>query len=76
VYHKIKFIDSQTLEVLNSIHVQPQRKTKHNEAVKARFDTVLVNDGTGKPVGIKGYCIDQVQAVFLLPKHIRTQYPI
>jgi hypothetical protein len=48
VYHRIKFVDSQTSEVLDSVHVQPKRKTKHNKSVETRFDTVLVNDGRGK----------------------------
>jgi hypothetical protein len=59
VYHRIKFVDSDSLEVADSIHVQPKRTKAHNREMPARFDTVLVNNGRGKSIGIKGVYIQK-----------------
>lgn len=63
VYHKVKFIleDSQQLGIMHSTldaaHARPPRKDPQNRHVPARFDTVLVNEGTGGPSGITGMYI-------------------
>jgi hypothetical protein len=53
VYHRIKFVDPVNQETIDSVHVKPKGKTKRNQETKARFDTVLVNNGKGEKVGIK-----------------------
>ena len=59
-FHKLKFVleDAQHLGVMESTrdtaHARPARKDKRGWLVPARFDTVLVNDGTGGPVGVQG----------------------
>lgn len=54
VYHRIKFADQSTCQVVDSVHVQPQKRTKHGREMQGRFDTVLINDGTGGATGVKG----------------------
>ena len=59
-YHRIKFIleDAQRLGIMEGIHdaahARPARKDRQGRPVPARFDTVLVNDGTGGPTGVEG----------------------
>ena len=59
-YHKIKFWNTDALgqenmaDTLDSIHVWPSWKDKKGNTVLGRFDTVLVNDGTGGHSGVKG----------------------
>ena len=40
--------------VVDSIHVKPASKDKHGKNIPARFDTALINDGTGGDTGLKG----------------------
>jgi hypothetical protein len=61
VYHKVKFtsydpyiVQGPNISVVDAIHIQPSRKDNRNCDVPARFDTVLVNDGSGKDIGITG----------------------
>jgi hypothetical protein len=54
VYHRIKFVDSISHQVADSVHAQPKKKSKHGSDMQGRFDTVLVNNGRGRAVGIKG----------------------
>ena len=60
VYHWIKFIleDAQRLGIMEGIHdaahTWPARKDRQGRQVPARFDTVLVNKGTGGPTGVEG----------------------
>jgi hypothetical protein len=61
VFHRIKFTteDPYTARgpedsVVDSIHVQPQRTLKSGELLPARFDTALINDGTGGMSGVAG----------------------
>ena len=60
VFHKIKFIleDAQHLGIMealhNAAHARPARRDRYGRHVPARFDTVLVNDGTGGPSGVQG----------------------
>jgi hypothetical protein len=75
VYHRIKFMDLNTSEVVDSIHVQPKKSIAHNREMQPRFDTALVNDGTGKAIGVKGYRVGQVRVVFSLPNRVKAFFP-
>ncbi|KAJ7602632.1 hypothetical protein B0H17DRAFT_1342294 [Mycena rosella] len=59
IYHRIKFVteDPYTAggpqdSVIDSIHVQPQKTTRSRKQLAGRFDTALVNDGSGGMTGI------------------------
>ncbi|KAI1788267.1 hypothetical protein LXA43DRAFT_894956, partial [Ganoderma leucocontextum] len=73
-FHKLKFIleDAQHLGIMentqDAAHAHPARKDKQKRMVPARFDTVLVNDGTGGPVGVQGYRVGRLWLIFKLPK--------
>jgi hypothetical protein len=61
VFHKIKFtsydpyaVGGAKETVVDSVHVQPVRKDKRNRNVPPRFDTAVINDGTGQETGVKG----------------------
>ena len=60
VWHKIKLSleDAQHLGVMeamhDTVHARPQRTNLRGQTVPARFDTVLVNDGTGGFSGVEG----------------------
>jgi hypothetical protein len=61
VFHKIKFtsydpyvVGGPMESVVDSIHVQPVRKDKRNRDVPARFDTAVINVGTGRETGVTG----------------------
>lgn len=61
VFHLIKFTTTDFYTtggpsdvVVDSVHVKPRRIDGRGREVPARFDTVLVNDGTGQEVGLKG----------------------
>ncbi|KAI1789741.1 hypothetical protein LXA43DRAFT_948029 [Ganoderma leucocontextum] len=74
VFHRVKFIleDAQRLGIMDGIrdvaHARPERKDTHGRKVPARFDTVLVNDGTGESIGVKGYRVGRLRLIFKLPK--------
>ncbi|KII92122.1 hypothetical protein PLICRDRAFT_103181 [Plicaturopsis crispa FD-325 SS-3] len=76
VYHKVKFWNQDALghegttfsDTLDTIHVRPMRQNARGKLVPGRFDTALVNDGTGGRTGVKGYRVMQVRAVFSLSK--------
>ncbi|KAJ6475861.1 hypothetical protein DFH09DRAFT_952625 [Mycena vulgaris] len=82
VFHRIKFTteDPYTARgpedsVVDSIHVQPQRILKNGELLPARFDTALINDGTGGMSGVAGYRVGQVRVVFPLgSRHLRNLF--
>ncbi|KAF7372072.1 hypothetical protein MVEN_00065500 [Mycena venus] len=79
VYHRIKFIteDPYTVggpedSVVDSIHVQPPKSGRSGKQLPGRFDTALVNDGSGGLIGVTGYRVAQVRVVFSLkPHHIQ-----
>ncbi|KAJ7814888.1 hypothetical protein B0H14DRAFT_3090055 [Mycena olivaceomarginata] len=79
VYHRIKFIteDPYTAggpedSVVDSIHVQPAKAARSGKELPGRFDTALVNDGSGGLTGVGGYRVGQVRVVFSLkPHHIQ-----
>lgn len=58
VWHRIKFLRedpaSKTTITADSIHVQPPTIDSHGHRVPGRFDTALVNEGTGGNTGIEG----------------------
>jgi hypothetical protein len=58
VWHRIKFVmtDAVTSKVLtaDSIHCRPGRRDSRGKPVPGRFDTALINDGTGEDIGLDG----------------------
>lgn len=61
VFHTIKYRSTDyytsngpSQSVVDAIHIKPKRKDGRGREVPARFDTVLVNDGNGMDVGLKG----------------------
>ncbi|KAJ6549721.1 hypothetical protein B0H19DRAFT_1211389 [Mycena capillaripes] len=61
--------------VVDSIHIQPQKFLKNGELLPARFDTALINDGTGQMTGISGYRVAQIRVIFSLgPRHLRNLF--
>ncbi|EPQ52542.1 hypothetical protein GLOTRDRAFT_79649 [Gloeophyllum trabeum ATCC 11539] len=72
VYHKIKFWNTDPfgrkslLDSADAVHVRPARQDSRDRAVPPRFDTVLVNMGSGT-IGLQGYRVAQVRVVFSIP---------
>ncbi|KAG2085840.1 hypothetical protein BD769DRAFT_1374013 [Suillus cothurnatus] len=72
VYHKIKWLSVDTrghgdpLATVDSVHVMPCRTSacQKNDALPARFDTALINNGTGRSVGVEGYRVGQIWVIF------------
>ncbi|KAF8811590.1 hypothetical protein BYT27DRAFT_7231651 [Phlegmacium glaucopus] len=60
VWHRIKFMrtDPSTLT----------REDSHGKLIPSRFDTGLINDGTGEDIGLDGYHIGRIRVVFSIPK--------
>lgn len=58
VWHRIKFVvtDALTSRLLtsDSIHCHPGRHDSRGKLVPGRFDTALINDGTGEDIGLDG----------------------
>ncbi|KAJ7722680.1 hypothetical protein B0H16DRAFT_1666226 [Mycena metata] len=76
VFHRVKYIteDPYTARgpedsVVDSIHVQPRKLLRNGKELDGRFDTALVNDGTGQLTGVHGYRVAQVRVVFSLKAH-------
>lgn len=76
IYHKVKLwlgnnmhhrLSSDEFDV---VHAKSSHKNKYGQDIPGRFDTVLVNDGTGEFIGIKGYRVAQVRLIFSLPSHV------
>ncbi|KAJ7859622.1 hypothetical protein B0H14DRAFT_3084916 [Mycena olivaceomarginata] len=65
VYHKING------DALDVVHVKPGYANRQGRTIGGRFDTVIVNDGTGEHSGVKGYRVGQVRVVFSLTERIR-----
>ncbi|KAJ7312316.1 hypothetical protein DFH08DRAFT_717847 [Mycena albidolilacea] len=76
VYHKMKFWNGDALgrengaDVVDTVHVKPGYQNKKGHQVGGRFDTVLVNDGTGSHTGVSGYRVGRVRVVFKLSKQV------
>jgi hypothetical protein len=60
VWHHIKFLRKDPVSRLSvtadSIHCRPERLGPRGTRIPARFDTALINDGTGEDIGIEGMC--------------------
>ena len=59
VYHRLKFTapgDSTLAKRVtsDSIHVRPARETRKGKKIPARFDTALLNVGSGGETGVQG----------------------
>ncbi|KAI1786574.1 hypothetical protein LXA43DRAFT_975694 [Ganoderma leucocontextum] len=73
-YHRLKFVleDAQQLGIMDvtrdAAHARPARKDRRGKVVPARFDTVLVNEGTGGPMGVSGYRVGRLRLIFKLPQ--------
>ena len=88
VYHKLKFVvatnsDKAKAITLDAIHVRPERKSKRETLIPARFDTALLNVESGRETGLQGvsptsimcretdshqgYRVGQVRVIFTLP---------
>ncbi|KAJ3554685.1 hypothetical protein NM688_g2979 [Phlebia brevispora] len=69
VFHKARFWEHDfplyrhASDQYDVIHVRPARGN-----VPGRFDTALINDGTGGAVGIKGYRVGHVRVIFTIPQ--------
>ena len=73
VYHKIKFtsydpyvVGGPRESVVDSIHSRPIRKDNRNREVPARFDTAVINDGTGQETGVAGNLTFSMYLHFIL----------
>jgi hypothetical protein len=49
-------MDPSTMKVstADSIHCYPGRSDSHGNPISGRFDTALINDGTGEETGLEG----------------------
>ncbi|KAJ6600827.1 hypothetical protein B0H10DRAFT_2319986 [Mycena sp. CBHHK59/15] len=76
VYHKIKYVtESSPDTTIDSVYAKPAARNKRGKEVAGRFETVLVNDGTGKDTGVDGYRVGQVRVVSSIPeKHIKKVF--
>jgi len=59
VFHKLKFITTSDLDqakiiTLDSVHVRPERRSKRGTLIPARFDTALLNLGSGGETSQRG----------------------
>jgi hypothetical protein len=58
VFYKIKFTSARRFEsetrTVDAVHVRPARRDTKGRLIGARFDTAIVNDGTGEAVGMTG----------------------
>jgi hypothetical protein len=52
VFHKIKFVSTDTSDVIDTVHVQPDQRDTHGRLIPPRFNTVLV--WGGPQVGVHG----------------------
>ncbi|KAG2148156.1 uncharacterized protein EDB93DRAFT_1240504 [Suillus bovinus] len=84
VYHIVKWqsVDAQghgdRCVTVDSVHIKPRHvaTSQTGTDVPARFDTVLINDGTGHSVGIKGYRVGQICVIFSIPQNSTpTMFP-
>ena len=67
VWHRIKYLRedpvSRALVTADSIHVRPSTIDSHGHTVPGRFDTALVNEGTGRDTGVGGKFGTQLPAL-------------
>ncbi|KAG1722754.1 hypothetical protein EDB19DRAFT_1898159 [Suillus lakei] len=77
-YGATYFRHGDPLVTVDSVHVKPHRTGTHqqNDALLARFDTALINDSTGQSVGVEGYHVGQICAIFSLrERHAQSLFP-
>ncbi|KAH9040246.1 hypothetical protein EDB84DRAFT_1647334 [Lactarius hengduanensis] len=74
VFHKIKFVSTPDLDIIDVVHIQPDQKDARRRTIPSCFDTVIVR---GKPQDgahvNKGLRIAQVHVVFQLPNKVLPQ---
>ncbi|KAI9433897.1 hypothetical protein H4582DRAFT_2112690 [Lactarius indigo] len=71
VYHRIKFTNYNTSEIVDVVHVRPEQKDTRGRPVPSRFDTVLVRGKSQDIVhGSNGHRIAQVRVVFEIPSKV------
>ena len=67
VWHRIKYLCedpvSRTTVTADSIHVRPATIDSHGHTIPGRFDTALVNEGTGGETGVEGESSTQQHAL-------------
>ncbi|KAI0366896.1 hypothetical protein BV20DRAFT_1025390 [Pilatotrama ljubarskyi] len=78
VYHKAKFMLADVHKsrvaqdagapLVDVLHARPRRRGKYGHQVPGRFDTALINCGTGQETGVAGYRVGQVRVIFKIPK--------
>ncbi|KAI9451165.1 hypothetical protein BJY52DRAFT_1206005 [Lactarius psammicola] len=82
VWHVIKFTQFDPVtgkySTSDAIHAQPTQNDKYNRPIPGRFNTALINDGTGKEHGVKGYHVGHIRAIFSIPQkyHVRLFNPM
>jgi Plavaka transposase len=58
VWHRLKFLRhdpaTDVEQTADSIHAHPARKDLRGRTIPGRFDTALINDGTGRDTGLQG----------------------
>jgi hypothetical protein len=58
IWHRIKFLrtdpSTSKISTADSIHCRPGRSDSHGNPIPGRFDTALINDGTGEETGLDG----------------------
>lgn len=65
VYHKLKFVTTANpgevkATTLDAIHVRPEHRSRRGILIPARFDTALVNVGSGGETGLKGTLLTSI----------------
>ena len=87
VWHRVKYLQkdpvSKIRSTADSIHCQPERLNPRGNTIPVRFNTALINDGSGENMGIEGayfhlirqslisclgYRIGRIRVVFSLPE--------
>ena len=58
VWHQVKYTHEDPvtgiISTVDSLYVQPTHSTKHGVVIPSRFDTTLINDGSGGVTGVLG----------------------
>ncbi|KAF8264069.1 hypothetical protein EI94DRAFT_1703538 [Lactarius quietus] len=72
VWHRIKYLRTEfytsRTQTVDSIHAYPHKSDALGCCIPARFDTALINEGTGGDTGVNGYHIGHIRVVFRLPE--------
>ncbi|KAJ7190265.1 hypothetical protein GGX14DRAFT_538049 [Mycena pura] len=81
-FHKVRFwIDDPfgrvgAPQVLDVLHAKPGYRDRRGRTVGGRFDTALVNLGSGEHIGVSGYQVARVRMVFTLTERaISATFP-